>query len=129
MLLGGDREIQVVHGAFDDWNSLRECGFVHRVTFLEEWCAIDDQVDLPHQFSGIRIRDVRLDGYDLQVRVELAKSTSSALDTGLADPVIGHEELPIQIIGPEIASMGKNQSPDSGRGKFIGHCRAQAPHP
>ena len=42
--------------------------------------------------------------------------------------VVGHEQLAVEVVGPQIASVSEDQSPDSGGRQFKGHHAPETTH-
>jgi len=76
--------------------------------------------------SGVPFIDILIEGHDIQARIEFEQAPLDGLDPRLADPVMCHQQLPVQIRGLDVPRMGEDEATDAGRGQFQRHHAAQA---
>ena len=63
--------------------------------------------------------EIRVHRQYFQPWIQLAQSFCGAFHTWLADPIVRHQDLSIQIVRPHIAGMGENQSADPRRRQIV----------
>jgi len=70
----------------------------------------------PDQPGRIPFEHVLRDRDHLDPRVQLAQPARRALHARRADPGVGHQQLPVQVGGLDVAIVGQNQPPNPGSG-------------
>ncbi|MEZ6065743.1 MAG: hypothetical protein R3B90_08565 [Planctomycetaceae bacterium] len=110
---------EFVHGALDDRLPLSDAGLIEREPFLEQRRTVDNEVRLLDKLGGVLGRRVLADRDDLHSRVEFEQPPPRGLDTRLADTVVCHQQLPIQVTGLDVAGVRQHESADAGGGEFV----------
>jgi len=123
---GGQVEVEVVDGGFDHGAALGHGFAVEKIPFLEERGAIDDDIGLGDESGGVVLGDVGGFRNDLEPGIEGLESADGTFDPGLAEVVVGHQQLAVEVAGTEVSAMGDDQAADSGGGKFEGDDTAEA---
>lgn len=92
---------------------------VHGVAFREERGAIDHEVNFADEGINVGLRDVLGNGFHLDERIQL-EAAFNGFTAGLAEVIVCHEKLTVQVGRFQVSSMGDVEGPDSGSGEFKG---------
>lgn len=92
---------EVEHGALDHCFALTHSFAVHGVTFFKKGSAIDHEIRFGDDLGGVLFGDIFADSFNLDTRIQLAQSPSNRLDARLADPIVRHQQLSVQVAGFE----------------------------
>ena len=126
-------------------NALRRLGITQIVG--TSWCSIDEDtlqigfgvlpehrrslfiehlVDLAHEAGDILLGDILRDRDDLDAWVELVQAPLGALDPRLAELVMSHQELTVQIGWLDVAGVCEDETADACGGELVGDRTAEA---
>jgi len=115
---GGQLGFEFEHGTFHERFALPHGFAVHEIAFLEKRGTIDDEIGLADEGFCIGWRDVLGDGHYFQARVEFFETAFDGFDAGFAEPIVGHEELAVEVARFEIAGVGDDEFTETGCGQF-----------
>jgi hypothetical protein len=108
--------LEVEHGTVHQRLSLPHGFLIHQEAFVEQRGAARNHVDASDEFRHVLARDVLGEGYDPEPRIEIEQSTFGLSGSRRADASVTHENLPIEVVEPEISAVGKDKGADTGGG-------------
>ena len=92
---------------------------VHQQAFLEKGRATHHEVDAFHQPAHVILADVFAYRIHVDERIELPQALGRLRDARPSDAGVRHEQLPVEVVGPEVARMGQHQAADTRRRELV----------
>ncbi len=106
---GGQVGFHRVHGRFDHGFAVAHAGPIQQVPFFKVEGAVQGDVGGLHQLVDVIGGDVFADRFNFDVGIQRCQGLLGFVDAGFADPVIGHEHLPIEVVPNQIAAPHQDQ--------------------